>query len=80
MATSTITSKGQVTIPVSIRTALGLESGGRIEFIEVESGKYAIIPATNPIENLKGMLRKPEKPISIEDMNTAITKQGSKAR
>jgi AbrB family looped-hinge helix DNA binding protein len=32
MTAATITSKGQVTIPVDVRNHLGLESGDRIEF------------------------------------------------
>lgn len=80
MATATITSKGQVTIPASVRLALGLESGSRIEFIETEKGKFSIIPANNSILELKGMLRKPAKAVSIDAMNMAIAKQGAKAR
>ncbi|MCI4605520.1 AbrB/MazE/SpoVT family DNA-binding domain-containing protein, partial [Pseudomonas fluorescens] len=34
MATATLTSKGQITIPVQVRTALGLETGDRVEFVE----------------------------------------------
>ena len=80
MTTATITSKGQVTIPAPVRIALGLESGSRIEFVEIETGKFAIIPATNSIKDLKGMLRKPDSPVSINDMSLAIAKQGAKAR
>lgn len=78
MATATITSKGQVTIPASVRAALGLETGSRVEFVEVENGKYAIVPATSSVLALKGMLRKPNQPVSIEDMNQAIAVQGAK--
>lgn len=67
----TVTSKGQVTIPASVRAALRLESGSRIEFVETEKGKYSIVPATSSIQDLKGMLRKPVKPVSIEEMNQA---------
>lgn len=79
MATATITSKGQVTIPASVRAALGLDAGSRIEFIETEKGKFAIVPATMPVLALKGMLRKPAKPVSIEEMNQTIAAQGAKA-
>ncbi|NMM26229.1 MAG: AbrB/MazE/SpoVT family DNA-binding domain-containing protein [Glaciimonas sp.] len=80
MTTATVTSKGQVTIPAPVRAALGLESGSRIEFVQTEKGKYLIVPATSSVHNLKGMLRKPVKPVSIEDMNQAIATQGAKAR
>ncbi len=37
MATATITSKGQITIPVEIRTRLGLKPGQLLEFDEEAS-------------------------------------------
>ena len=80
MATATVTSKGQITIPAAVRAALGLGTGSRIEFVETEQGKYAIVPATSPVLALKGMLRKPAKPVSIAAMNKAIAQQGAKAR
>ena len=33
MTTATLTSKGQITIPVEVREALGVESGDRVEFV-----------------------------------------------
>ncbi len=80
MATATVTSKGQITIPVSVRVALGLDAGTRIEFVEMEKGKFAIVAATESVGALKGMLRKPRKPVSIEQMNNVIAAQGAKAR
>ena len=80
MTTATLTSKGQVTIPAAIRAALGIDAGSRIEFLEIEPGKYAIIPATSPVQALKGMLKKPATPVSLADMNRAIETQGAKAR
>ena len=80
MATATITSKGQVTIPASVRAALGLSAGSRIEFVETEKGQYAIVAATEPVQSLKGMLRKPASPVSVEKMNDAIAEQGALRR
>jgi AbrB family looped-hinge helix DNA binding protein len=80
MATATVNSKGQVTIPAPVRAALGLEAGSRIEFVEMKKGQYAIIAATSSVLALKGILRKPHKPVSVEAMNQAIAAQGAKAR
>lgn len=80
MATATLTSKGQVTIPVQVRTSLGLDAGDRIEFVELEKGKYAIMAATHSVKDLKGMIRNPAIPVSIEDMNAAIASHGAAAR
>ncbi|XGA81383.1 type II toxin-antitoxin system PrlF family antitoxin [Halomonas sp. CH40] len=80
MATATLTSKGQVTIPVQVRASLGLDSGDRIEFVELEKGQYAIIAATHSVKDLKGMIRTPANPVSIEDMNAAIAVHGASTR
>jgi antitoxin PrlF len=79
MTTSTLTSKGQITIPSVVRAALGIEAGSRVEFIETAKGQFSIVPATNSVKELQGMLRKPAKAVSIEDMNLAIANQASKA-
>lgn len=50
--TSTVSSKGQVTIPQEIRIRLGLKEGDRVEFV-VEEGKTLLRPAhddENPFE------------------------------
>lgn len=80
MPTATVTSKGQITIPAAVRAALGLDAGSRVEFVETEKGKYAIVPATSSVSSLKGMLRLPAKPVSVEKMNNAIKTQGAKVR
>ena len=44
---STISSKGQITIPLEIRNRLGLKSGDRVEFV-VEDNRTTIRPARGP--------------------------------
>jgi len=81
MTSATVTSKGQVTIPLDVRTQLGLSTGDRIEFIYNEqTGRYEVVPATRSVTALKGIVRKPAKPVSIEEMNAAIADQGASAR
>jgi antitoxin PrlF len=81
MTSATITSKGQVTIPVDVRNQLGLAAGDRIEFIfNHESGRYEVIPATRSVTALKGIIRKPAKPLSVEDMNAAMAERGASSR
>ena len=79
MPTATLTSKGQITIPAQVRASLGVESGDRIEFVEIEKGQFAIMAAVHSVHRLKGLVRKPPAPVSIEDMNVAIAAQGAKA-
>lgn len=55
---SSISSKGQVTVPLEIRSRLGLCAGDRVEF--VIEGEHTIIrplrPKTNPFAEYAGML------------------------
>nr|WP_180205567.1 AbrB/MazE/SpoVT family DNA-binding domain-containing protein [Pseudomonas sp. SbOxS1]NYU05691.1 AbrB/MazE/SpoVT family DNA-binding domain-containing protein [Pseudomonas sp. SbOxS1] len=69
MATATVNSKGQITIPVQVRAALGLQPGDEVEFVNLENGKFAMVAATFSVERLKGMIRKPKVIVSIDEMN-----------
>jgi len=69
MTTATVTGKGRITIPVEVRQALRLDSGDRIEFVEIEPGRFEIIAAARSITELKGLFGKASKRASIEDMN-----------
>jgi antitoxin PrlF len=80
MAVSTLTSKGQITIPIQVRHALGIDAGDRIEFVEVSKGQFAIVAATETVRNLKGLIPRPTKSVSIEEMNAAILRRGSAFR
>jgi len=75
MASATLTSKGQVTLPKSVRDRLGVETGDRLEFVESEQG-FLVVAATRDIRSLKGIVGRPKKPVTIEDMNDAIEKMG----
>ena len=81
MAAATVTSKGQITIPVRVRIALGLEPGDRVEFVELEKGQFAMIAATRSVRELKGLFYdKRRKPVTIEQMNAAIARRASQSR
>jgi len=80
MTSATVTSKGQITIPAKIREALHVSAGDRVEFVEVEPGRFEFIAATRSVTDLKGMFGKPVKIVSIEDMNAAIAARGASAR
>jgi AbrB family looped-hinge helix DNA binding protein len=75
MSASTLTTKGQITLPKSVRDRMGLRSGDRVEFVETRGG-FMMLPAKLDLAKLKGMLPKPAKPVSIEDMNRAIARIG----
>lgn len=77
MATATMTTKGQVTIPLDVRQRLGLDAGDRIEFVELAGGEFAIKPAIDDVRSLKGLLHKPATPVSVEAMKAAIRVRGA---
>jgi len=78
MVAATVSSKGQITIPVNVRQRLGLDTGDRVEFVELADGAFAIKPAIDEVRLLKGLLGKPAKPVAIDDMNAAIRAKGGK--
>ena len=80
MTTATVTSKGQITIPVDVREALRVEPGDRVEFVEVEPGRFEVVAATRSVKELKGLFGKPAKRVSIADMNKAIAARGASGR
>ena len=81
MAAATMTSKGQITIPAEVRSAMGLDAGDRVEFVEIEKRKFAIVPATRSIRELEGRFYlKDRKPVSVEEMDAAIVRRAAKSR
>lgn len=80
MPTATLTSKGQITIPVEVRNDLKVDAGDRVEFIQVAPGRYEFVAATRSVTELKGMFGKPSKAVSVEDMNKAIARRGAAAK
>jgi AbrB family looped-hinge helix DNA binding protein len=77
MATATITTKGQITIPKEVREALGVGTGDRVEFVAEEKGVYKVVAATRDVRHLKGLVAKPAKPVTLEAMKRAIAKGAS---
>ena len=80
MSTATVTSKGQITIPADVRQSLHVEAGDRVEFLEVEPGRFEVIAATRSVTELKGMFGKAGRSVSIEEMNNMIAERGESAR
>jgi antitoxin PrlF len=69
MSIATLTSKGQVTIPASIRAKLRLGEGSRIDFRPEADGSVRLVPMTKTIDEVAGMLWRPgSKRIVAADM------------
>lgn len=69
---STLTTKGQITLPKALRSALHLKSGDKVIFEFLEDGAYVIKPKTLDVRDLKGLISYDGEPKSIEDMQKAI--------
>ena len=78
MAAAVVTSKGQITIPKAVRERLGVDAGDRVEFVETENGVFTLVAATRDVKELKGIVPKPAKPVSVEDMNRTIARMGGR--
>jgi len=71
MMQSTMTSRGQITIPVEIRDKLHLQTGNKLEFL-LEGDQILILPINQSIKKLKGALPKPKITLTCEEMNKII--------
>jgi len=69
---STITSKGQITVPKALRDRLHLKTGDRVAFVVGADNTVRVVAKHRSVQHLKGCLPKPAKPVSLEEMDRAI--------
>ena len=80
MTAATLTTKGQITIPIDVRRALNVEAGDRVEFVQIEPRRFEVIAATRSVRDLKGRFGKPGRTVTLEEMDAAIAAQAARAR
>ena len=80
MSTATLTSKGQITIPVDVRNNLKLDAGDRVEFVLIAPGRYEFLAANRDVTELKERFRPAKKVVSINEMNAAFAKRARATR
>lgn len=74
MRESTVTSKGQTTLPKDVRTALDLHPGDRVRYMILDGGEVRLV-RSRPIAELQGLLRdKVSRTVRLEDMDEAIVR------
>ncbi len=67
---TTMTSKGQVTVPKEIRERLRLKSGDKMAFTMLSDGTVIMRPKTRRLADLAGLLTRPgQAGIAIEDLD-----------
>jgi antitoxin PrlF len=68
---STVTVKGQATLPKAVRDHLGLKPGDRVRFFIHPDGRVMLLP-TAPISRLRGILKNlRSEPVTIDEMDDA---------
>ena len=73
MQQSTLTSKGQVTIPKLVRDSLALQVGDKIEFVLTENNEVLLRPVTKKVDEVFGRLFKADRAaVDIADMDALI--------
>ena len=72
MPVATLTSKGQITLPVELRERLRLVAGDRVSFDKQSDGSYLVRPLKDDVRRLKGVVPKPARPVTGEAMDRAI--------
>ena len=70
MIESTITAKGQTTVPVKVRDQIGAAPGTRLVWHVLPDSSVIVRAKTKSILDLAGVLKAPNgKRVAIEDMN-----------
>jgi len=75
MPISTITSKGQITIPKEIRDEMGLKPGDRVNILKESTGELSVRPINRDFRSLRGILKsKRTRPLTLKEMDEAIAR------
>ena len=72
MPSTTLTSKGQVTIPKAVRDELGLRVGDKVAFRVLEDGTVVVEPETVDLLDLVNILRPKRRGVTIAEMDEVI--------
>ena len=72
---TTLTSKGQMTLPSGVRAQLGLEPGDQL-VVSIIDGDTIVLKrrASRPASSLRGMLVQPSRALSVEEMDAGVSK------
>ena len=77
MQESTMTTKGQTTLPRDVRQALSLRAGDRVRYLILDNGEVRLM-RSRPAASLAGILRRDgAAPVCLSEMDEAIAQRGS---
>jgi AbrB family looped-hinge helix DNA binding protein len=76
MPLSTITSKGQITVPKEVRDVLGLKAGDKVDFRLEKDGTARMLPLSRKVSDVFGMLAniKKKRPVTVREMDKNLKK------
>ena len=74
MPRTTLTSKGQITLPKEIREQLGLKAGVKFDCYVDREGFVVLVPLTVKLKDLIGILPYSGPPKTVEEINQAIVR------
>jgi AbrB family looped-hinge helix DNA binding protein len=81
MATATPTSKGQITLPKSVRDRRRVDVGDQVDFVVNDRGDVVVCAARIDVTELKGLLKRPRaRPVTVEEMNAVIARLHARKR
>jgi AbrB family looped-hinge helix DNA binding protein len=70
---TTLTSKGQMTLPSAARARLGLEAGDRLLVTVVDDDTIVLKrPAPTSVKTLRGLLERPKRALTVEEMDAGV--------
>lgn len=73
MATATLTSKGQITMPQEVRQTLGLRTGDKVDFVPDDAGGCKVVALRKDVTALRGRFAgRAQQTVSIDDMAAAV--------
>jgi antitoxin PrlF len=79
MPTATLTSKGQITLPLAVRLALGLTAGQKVDFLR-DGDSFRVVAMRTEVSALRGRFAgRVKKPVSITEMDAAIARSAAKS-
>jgi antitoxin PrlF len=78
MPVATLTSKGQITLPLAVRAALGLSAGQKVDFVP-DGDSFRVVALRTEVSTLRGRFAgRVKKPVTITQMDAAIARAASK--
>ena len=79
MSETTLTSKGQMTLPKAARDRFGLKAGDRLGVV-VEEGRIVLIPLTMHVDDLCTILPASKRRASLKQMRDSVRARAAHRR